>query len=62
MLVGVLMKRTDWIKLFGGIVVLFLVANLVLFALKLISWLLFWGVIIVGAIVAYKVVPRMGKK
>lgn len=30
-----------------------LVINLVVFALKLITWVLFWTIIIVGAIIAY---------
>ncbi len=46
------------LKLLGVLIVLFLVVNLFLFALRLISWLLFWGIIIVAAVVAYKVLPK----
>jgi len=38
-----------------------LILNLALFALKIIGVVLFWGIIIVGALFAYKVLPRMKK-
>lgn len=40
--------------------VLVLVANIILFALKIISWILFWAVIIAVAVFAYKIVPEIG--
>lgn len=40
-------------QVFVILVILLLLANLVVFALKLISFVLFWAVIIVGAVIAY---------
>jgi len=43
------------------IFVLLLVTNLVLFIVNAISVWLFWGIIIISALVAYKVIPRFKK-
>jgi hypothetical protein len=56
------MKTADWVKVLGVGIALLLVVNVVMFALRLVSWVLFWGVIILGAIVAYKVIPTLNKK
>ncbi len=56
------MNKSDWVKMLGVGVALLLVVNVVMFALRVISWLLFWGVIILGAIVAYKVIPTLNTK
>ncbi len=53
------MSTEHWLKLLGILVVVLVIGNLLLFALKLISVVLFWIVIIVAAIVAYKLLPRM---
>ncbi len=47
------------LKILGGVLVGVLVLNLVLFALRKISVLLFWIIIAVIAVLAWKVVPRM---
>ena len=55
------MNKDQILKLIGIVGVLFLMVNLVLFALRLISWILFWVIIILAAVLAYKVLPRMKK-
>jgi len=47
------MKEVDSKKIVAYIIILLLVANIVLFAFKLISALLFWVTIIIFAIIAY---------
>ena len=42
-------------------VIIFLILNIVSLALKIISQLFFWIVIIVAGIFAYKVLPKMSK-
>ncbi len=56
--------KSNYLKLLGLLIVLLLVVNLVLFALKIIAGLLFWAIIIVAAIFAYKFLPKIvkGKK
>ncbi len=48
-------------KEFSYLVLIVLIANLVLFAFQLIDQLLFWGIIISGALYAYKILPRLRK-
>jgi hypothetical protein len=38
-----------------------LIVNLALFALRIIGVVVFWSIIIIGALFAYKVLPRMKK-
>lgn len=40
-------------QIFAILLIAFLLANLVVFALKLISWVLFWAIIAVAAVIAY---------
>ncbi len=47
-------KMTNYKKLAVWLLIAFLFVNLVVFALKLISTLLFWTIIIVIGIIAYK--------
>ena len=48
-------KEITWI------VFIVLIANLALFAFRMIGVIVFWGIIIVGALFAYKVLPKMKK-
>jgi len=48
-------------KLISLFLILILVIVMVLFVIGLITWIIFWGVLILGAIYAYKVLPRMKK-
>ena len=50
------------LKVFGYLFMVLLLLNMVLFALRKISGVVFWSVILVGAIMAFWVVPRIGKK
>ena len=54
--------KNKYLKILVFLIVLFLVLNIVLFALKIISKLLFWIIIIVAAVFAYKVLPKMKRK
>jgi len=57
----ILVERKNLLKVIGIGVVVLLVLNLILFALRMINGLVFWGVIIAGAVLAFKVVPKMKK-
>ena len=48
-------KEITWI------VFIVLILNLALFALRIIGVIVFWVIIIVGALFAYKVLPKMKK-
>ena len=50
------------LKIIGIIVLIFLLLNLVLFAMGKISDLVFWVVIAAGAVFVYWVLPRLKKK
>ena len=47
------------LQIFGVVFSLILIFNMILFALRKISGLVFWVVILVGAIVAYFVLPKI---
>ena len=47
------------LKLVGYVVTGVFVLNLLFFAFGLINWMVFWGIIILGAIFVYKVLPRL---
>jgi len=49
------------IKIFAVVMIVFLVAALVLLAAKVISWPLFWVIVLLAAAVAYFVIPWMRK-
>ena len=55
------MKKKQNLKLIGYGVLAILILNLLLFALQVINWILFWGIIILGALFVYKVLPKMRK-
>jgi len=46
-------------KIISLILVLILGINMVLFALQKLSQLVFWGIIIAIAIIAFKIIPRI---
>jgi hypothetical protein len=47
------------LKLVGYFVLGIMILNLVLFACGVIDTTVFWGVIIIGAIFAWKIVPKL---
>ncbi len=55
------MNKETFLRIIGIVAILLLVLNMILFALRKISGLVFWGVIIVGAVLAFVVVPKMKK-
>jgi len=57
----ILVERKNLLKVIGISAVLVLVLNMILFALRIINGLVFWGIIIVGAVFAFKVLPKMKK-
>ncbi len=50
------------LKLVGWLVLAILIANLLLFAFRVINQVVFWGIIIAGAIFVYKGLPILKKK
>lgn len=48
-----------FLKIIGIGAILLLVLNMILFALGKINGLVFWAIIIVGAVFAFKVLPKM---
>ena len=57
----ILVERKNLLKVIGIGAILLLVLNMILFALRIINGLVFWGIIIVGAVFAFKVLPKMKK-
>ena len=57
----ILVERKNFLKVIGIGAILLLVLNMILFALRIINGLVFWGIIIVGAVFAFKVLPKMKK-
>ncbi len=55
------MNKEKSLKIIGISAVVVLVLNMILFALRLINGLVFWGIIIVGAVFAFKVLPKIQK-
>ncbi len=55
------MKRKELLKLIGVGVLIILLLNLLLFALRIITTLVFWAVIILAAVFAYQVLPKLKK-
>jgi len=47
------------LKVFGVVFAVLLVVNMILFALRKISGLMFWGVILIVAIITFWVLPRL---
>lgn len=54
--------KEKYLRILILLIVLFLVINIVLFALKIINVILFWLIIIVAAVFAYKVLPKVKLK
>ena len=50
------------LRILGYAVMAILILNLIVFALGLIGDILFWVIIVFGALFAYKVVPKMKGK
>ncbi len=48
-------------KSISSFLIVILIVAVILFVVKIISWIIFWAILIVGAIYAYKVLPRMKK-
>ncbi|MEK6863567.1 MAG: hypothetical protein AABW53_02620 [Nanoarchaeota archaeon] len=55
------MKRKELLKLIGVGVLVILLLNLLLFALRIITTLVFWVIIILAAVFVYKVLPNLKK-
>lgn len=49
------------LKLMGYFFSILLVLNIVLFSFRVIDWKVFWGVIIMGAVFAYLILPKVKK-
>jgi hypothetical protein len=49
------------LKIFAIILILILIVNLILFALKSVNPLIFWIILILTAIIAYKIMPKLRK-
>lgn len=47
------------VKILGIVVMIILILNLILFSFTIISSKIFWGIIIVGAIIAFKGIPYL---
>ncbi len=52
------MKQTH-VKAIGYVILAIIVLNLVLFAFRIIGNTIFWGIIILGALFAWKVLPLL---
>ena len=49
------------LKIIGMVVLVIMILNMIIFALGIIGDMIFWGVIIVGAVFAYWVLPKLKK-
>jgi hypothetical protein len=56
------MNNQQKLKLIGYVILTILIANLILFALQMINWITFWGVIILGFLFVWKVLPILKEK
>lgn len=56
------MEKEKILKLIGYGVLAILILNLVMFALKIITGIIFWVVIILAALFVYKLLPKIKKK
>ena len=56
------MDERKLLSIFVFLIIIFLVANLVLFALRIISSIMFWVIIIVAAVFSYRILPKLIKK
>ncbi len=51
--------KNKYLRILVFLVILFLIVNIVLFTLKIISAILFWIIIILAALFAYKILPKL---
>jgi hypothetical protein len=56
------MNNRQKIKFTGYFVLIILILNLVLFAMRIINWIVFWAVIGLGALFVYKGLPILKSK
>ena len=56
------MDNQKRLKLIGYLVLIVLIANMLLYAFQLVSWIFFWGIIVLGAIFIYKILPKLKEK
>ncbi len=56
------MNKTQKLKLTGYFVITILIVNMVLYAMRLINWIVFWGVVAIGFIIVKKGLPWLKKK
>ena len=50
-----------WVQASSVAIILVLIINMTLFALGKISQMMLWGIIIISALIAFKIVPRLNK-
>lgn len=50
------------LKIFGIVFVIILLANMILFALKRINGLVFWSIILLIAVFAFLILPKINPK
>lgn len=50
------------LKIISAALILILILNLTLFALKMVNPYIFWVIVIAIAIIAYKIMPKLRKK
>ena len=55
------MKKSSLLKILTAMLVIILIVNMALLALKKISEFWFWAVIVAAAVFAYWVLPRISK-
>lgn len=55
------MNKEKSLRIIGISAVVVLVLNMILFALRIIDGLVFWGIIIVGAVFAFRILPTFKK-
>ncbi len=56
-----MVSKQNKLKLVGYFVVAILILNLLLFAFGIVNWMVLWGVIAIGAIFVWKVLPWLKK-
>ena len=58
---GVEIFNSNSKKILAVILVIIVVLNLALFAFRIINQLLFWSIIIIAAVIAYWIMPKLKK-
>jgi hypothetical protein len=54
--------KKEFVKAISISLIILVILNLTLFVMKQINVSLFWTIIIVSALIAYKVIPKLNKK